>query len=103
MCPRPSDRGRPIAATVLFGRGIKLQWVHGLLTVGDYLELEKKARVKWLQWVHGLLTVGDAEERNLAERLTGASMGPRPSDRGRPSKPRSLCWERTSFNGSTAF
>src|SRR6266542_5790301 len=36
-----------------------------------------------LQWVHGLVTVGDVAERASTGAAMSASMGPRPCDRGR--------------------
>jgi len=42
------------------GASTKLQWVHGLLTVGDSAPAANSQASGWrLQWVHGLLTVGD--------------------------------------------
>ncbi len=109
MGPRPSDRGRPEehAATAskalglqwvhglltvgdrTCGRGCcgptpRLQWVHGLLTVGDEPSRLSARNVAELQWVHGLLTVGDYHRPlDISLMVWPASMGPRPSDRGR--------------------
>ncbi len=62
----------------------ELQWVHGLLTVGDKKLLHGQVlpMIK-LQWVHGLLTVGDVRTSAPVAPQPQASMGPRPSDRGR--------------------
>ncbi len=68
-----------------------LQWVHGLLTVGDSHVRPLAKRQNRLQWVHGLLTVGDIPLlREPSPYVCPASMGPRPSDRGRPTPPSRL-------------
>ncbi len=84
MGPRPCDRGRlgrynEMAVLSM----VRLQWVHGLVTVGDPLGHRQGPSWTRLQWVHGLVTVGD--ERRLSQGSTEAkaSMGPRPCDRGR--------------------
>src|SRR6266545_703866 len=83
MGPRPSDRGRRPQGFADAGEAVELQWVHGLLTVGD--ACARAVSVSWsrLQWVHGLLTVGDIEYLSPSSISKFASMGPRPSDRGR--------------------
>ncbi len=60
MGPRPSDRGRLAYVVAAMGWETELQWVHGLLTVGDSRAGPPPAPLLYpLQWVHGLLTVGD--------------------------------------------
>ncbi len=63
---------------------VMLQWVHGLLTVGDNdgAPMDRETLLG-LQWVHGLLTVGDQGRCQVFYNRVLASMGPRPSDRGR--------------------
>src|SRR6266545_398904 len=60
MGPRPSDRGRLPGREGGNVATAKLQWVHGLLTVGDLCSMILCCAYDFvLQWVHGLLTVGD--------------------------------------------
>src|SRR6266545_4579619 len=82
---------------------VGLQWVHGLLTVGDVAVRWCSPTVRLLQWVHGLLTVGDETSNATRRRSLSASMGPRPSDRGRHGDCRRGQPAVQSFNGSTAF
>src|SRR6266536_3035431 len=104
MGPRPSDRGRRVSPPVCVSGTSALQWVHGLLTVGDKLQRLTAPRViDQLQWVHGLLTVGDDNARVVPAQTKQASMGPRPSDRGRQNIQRHVSISIGCFNGSTAF
>src|SRR6266536_479224 len=80
MGPRPSDRGRRIGLRAIKSWGSLLQWVHGLLTVGDLaLPVISTSTMPALHWVPGLLTVGDEEH------------------------PRTSVHSMAGFNGSTAF
>ncbi len=81
MGPRPSDRGRPNGGAPNCAASSSLQWVHGLLTVGDeHFEAGPEMDVEEL-----------------------ASMGPRPSDRGRLALLPPRLNPVLRFNGSTAF
>ncbi len=104
MGPRPFDRGRQSSTRAAADSRTLLQWVHGLSTVGDLtMALTNVASGATLQWVHGLSTVGDARGICCNTGHDAASMGPRPSDRGRPVIRQVNCVAVKSFNGSTAF
>ncbi len=62
---------------------LELQWVHGPQTVVMQIQLvEVAAQEQQLQWVHGPQTVVMYQRRCENPYFSGASMGPRSSDRG---------------------
>src|SRR5579871_2936966 len=82
MAPHQSNRGYLSSTSLMQRHSVKLQWVHGQVTVVIPIFGDLYGSPATLQWVHGQVTVVIREQVAGPRRSRLASMGPRSGNRG---------------------